>query len=86
MKCGSPNTAPKAQKLPSKSEARPKITVTEFMEWLQELAADPKWKNPTAWDEHTFRVGVQMVLKRVTPPNDKLRHPAVENPDASKRK
>ena len=52
-----------------KAEPQSKLTESEFVEWLRELAADPKWKRPTQWDEHTFRVGVQIALKRVSPPN-----------------
>ena len=46
---------------------RPPYTLTEleFVAWLRELTEDRKWKAPTAWDEHTFRVGVQMELRRV---------------------
>lgn len=43
------------------------ITEHEFVEAVREWSAEPKWKNPTQWDEHTFRVGVQLTLRRVTP-------------------
>lgn len=43
------------------------FTESEFVEWVRSLASDPKWRNPTPWDEHTFRVGVMMELKRVMP-------------------
>jgi hypothetical protein len=58
-------------KTPAKAAPQPKLTESEFLDWLRELAADPKWKQPTPWDEHTFRVGVQIALKRVSPPNEK---------------
>lgn len=59
---------PKTQTLVRRRGGRrnSKLTESEFVEWLRELADDPKWKkHPSPWDEHTFRVGVQMLLKRV---------------------
>lgn len=56
---------------PWPARTRPPFTLTEeeFVAWLRELAEDPKWKAPTPWDEHTFRVGVQLELRRVKSPN-----------------
>lgn len=53
---------------------RPTATLTEseFVAWLRELAEDPKWKTPTPWDEHTFRVGVQLELRRVKSQNTEV--------------
>lgn len=48
------------------------LTESEFVSWLRDLAADPKWKNPTPWDEHTFRVGVLTELRHVRSPNSEL--------------
>jgi hypothetical protein len=69
MKRGWSASRTKEPKPCAKAERQSKLTESEFLEWLRELAADPKWKNPTPWDEHTFRVGVQIALKRVSPPN-----------------
>ncbi len=52
-------------------------TESEFVAWVRELASDPKWRHPTPWDEHTFRVGVMNELRHVQSPNaTKLSHGA----------
>jgi hypothetical protein len=79
MKPGWPFKQPQVAKTPAKAAPQLELTESEFMEWLRELAADPKWKHPTPWDEHTFRVGVQIALKGVSPPNDQAHAPATKN-------
>ncbi len=63
------HAAPRPQK-PDLRRTKYVTTESEFVAWLRELASDPKWKNPTPWDEHTFRVGVMNeLLRHVQSPN-----------------
>lgn len=50
----------------SEKRAAQYVSPEDFIAWLRELSADPKWKGrPTEWDDHQFRVSVQRELRRV---------------------
>lgn len=65
------HTAPRPHK-PDLRRTKYVTTESEFVAWVRELASDPKWRHPTPWDEHTFRVGVMNELRHVQSPNSEV--------------